>query len=75
LRKNPGPRDRGDRATAGRGGPLGDAQSALPAASDPNGGHTIFGATEKQLGLRLKAEKRNEKVIVGDHMETTPTEN
>jgi uncharacterized protein (TIGR03435 family) len=60
---------------AGRGGPPGDAQSALPAASDPNGGYTIFEAIEKQLGLRLKAEKRNEKVIVVDHMETTPTEN
>ena len=62
---------------AGRGGPLGgDAQAgALPSASDPNGGYTIFEAVEKQLGLKLKAEKRNEKVIVVDHMETTPTEN
>jgi len=60
---------------AGRGGPPGDAQSALPSVSDPNGGYTIFEAIEKQLGLRLKAEKRNEKVIVVDHMETTPTEN
>jgi len=62
---------------AGRGGPLGgDAQSAaLPSASDPNGGYTVFEAIEKQLGLKLKAEKRNEKVIVVDHLETTPTEN
>ena len=61
----------------GRGGPLGgDAQSgALPSASDPNGGYTIFEAIERQLGLKLKAEKRNEKVFVVDHMETTPTEN
>jgi uncharacterized protein (TIGR03435 family) len=62
---------------AGRGGPPGgDPQSgALPSASDPNGGYTIFEAIEKQLGLKLKAEKRNEKVIVIDHLETTPTEN
>jgi uncharacterized protein (TIGR03435 family) len=62
---------------AGRGGPAGgDAQSAtLPSASDPNGGYTVFEAIEKQLGLKLKAEKRNEKVIVVDHMESTPTEN
>jgi len=61
----------------GRGGPPGgDPQSAaLPSASDPGGGYTIFEAIEKQLGLRLKAEKRNEKVIIVDHMETTPTEN
>ncbi|HET9833690.1 MAG TPA: TIGR03435 family protein [Vicinamibacterales bacterium] len=62
---------------AGRGAPPGaDGQPApLPSASDPSGGYTIFEAIEKQLGLRLKAEKRNEKVIVVDHMETTPTEN
>ena len=61
----------------GRGGPSGgEPQSgALPSASDPSGGYTIFEAIEKQLGLRLKAEKRNEKVIIVDHMETTPTEN
>jgi uncharacterized protein (TIGR03435 family) len=62
--------------TVGRGGPPGgDPQSVLPSASDPNGGYTIFEAVEKQLGLKLKAEKRNEKVIVVDHLETTPTEN
>ena len=62
---------------AGRGGPAGgDAQSAaLPSASDPNGGYTIFEAVERQLGLKLKAEKRNEKVIVVDHLENTPTDN
>jgi uncharacterized protein (TIGR03435 family) len=61
----------------GRGGPGGpDGQpGALPSASDPIGGYTIFEAIEKQLGLRLKAEKRNEKVIVVDHLDTTPTEN
>jgi uncharacterized protein (TIGR03435 family) len=54
---------------------VGDARSALPSASDPSGGYTIFEAVDKQLGLKLKPEKRTEKVIVVDHMETTPTEN
>src|SRR5262249_25522524 len=60
-----------------RGAPPGrDAPSgAVPSASDPNGGYTIFEAIEKQLGLKLKEEKRNEKVIVVDHLDTTPTEN
>ncbi len=61
---------------AGRGVPPGDAQSAaLPSVSDPSGGYTIFEAVDKQLGLKLKPEKRNEKVIVVDHLDTTPTEN
>jgi uncharacterized protein (TIGR03435 family) len=62
---------------AGRGGPPGgDPQSgALPSASEPGGGYTVFEAIEKQLGLKLKAEKRNEKVIVVDHLEPVPTEN
>jgi len=60
---------------AGRGGPAGGDTGALPSASDPSGGYTIFEAIEKELGLRLKAEKRNEKVIVIDHLDTTPTEN
>jgi uncharacterized protein (TIGR03435 family) len=60
----------------GRGGPPGaDGPGTLPSASDPNGGYTIFEAVERQLGLKLRAEKRNEKVIVVDHIETTPTEN
>ena len=61
----------------GRGAPPGadGPPGALPSASDPNGGYTIFEAVERQLGLKLKAEKRTEKVIVVDHMETTPTEN
>jgi uncharacterized protein (TIGR03435 family) len=62
---------------AGRGGaPGGDGPpGALPSASDPNGGYTVFEAVDKQLGLKLKAEKRNEKVIVIDHLESAPTEN
>jgi uncharacterized protein (TIGR03435 family) len=44
-------------------------------ASDPTGGYTIFEAVEKQLGLKLEAQKRSEPVIVIDHIEQTPTEN
>jgi uncharacterized protein (TIGR03435 family) len=61
---------------AGRGAPsVGDQRSgALPSASEPNGSYTVFEAIEKQLGLKLKAEKRTEKVIVIDHLEAAPTE-
>lgn len=58
----------------GRGGD-GGQPGALPSADDPNGGYTIFEAIEKQLGLKLKGEKRNEKMIVIDHIEMKPTEN
>jgi uncharacterized protein (TIGR03435 family) len=60
------------------GGPgRGDAnpQGAGPAAPDPGGGLTIFEAIEKELGLKLKAEKRPEEVIVIDHLEQKPTDN
>jgi uncharacterized protein (TIGR03435 family) len=62
---------------AGRGGPPGgDSPSgALPSASEPSGAYTVFEAIEKQLGLKLRAEKRSEKVIVIDHLEPMPTEN
>jgi uncharacterized protein (TIGR03435 family) len=62
---------------AGRGGPPGgDSPSgALPSASEPSGVYTVFEAIEKQLGLKLRAEKRSEKVIVIDHLEPRPTEN
>jgi uncharacterized protein (TIGR03435 family) len=58
---------------AGRGGPAGPLSAA--SAPDPSGAYTIFEAVDKQLGLKLKADKRNEKVIVIDHLETAPTEN
>jgi uncharacterized protein (TIGR03435 family) len=45
------------------------------AAADPNGTQTIFEALEKQLGLKLEKQKRNEPVIVIDHIEAKPTEN
>ena len=59
---------------AGRGGDAGP-QSVVPNAADPGGGYTIFEAIEKQLGLKLKAEKRPEQVIVIDHLEQKPSEN
>jgi len=46
-----------------------------PGAADPVGGTTIFDAVEKQLGLKLEAEKRRYPVFVIDHIEEKPTEN
>jgi uncharacterized protein (TIGR03435 family) len=58
----------------GRSGDTGPG--GVAAASDPGGGGaTIFEAIEKQLGLKLKADKRPEKVIVIDHLEQKPTDN
>jgi uncharacterized protein (TIGR03435 family) len=71
------------RLPAGRGGlaPGGPRLVALApgdpssAASDPNGAVTLFEAIEKQLGLKLQAEKRPVPVLVIDHIEQKPTEN
>ena len=57
----------------GRGG--GDAGQGVPAASDPVVGYTIFESIEKQLGLKLEAQKRTLPVIVIDHIEQKPTDN
>ncbi len=57
----------------GRGGG-GGPQDSLP-APDPAGGYTIFEAIDNQLGLKLKAGRRPEKVIVIDHLDTKPTDN
>jgi uncharacterized protein (TIGR03435 family) len=46
-----------------------------PAASDPVGGTSLFDAFEKQLGLKLEAQKRKYPVFVIDHIEEKPTEN
>jgi uncharacterized protein (TIGR03435 family) len=51
------------------------AAGALPSASDPTGGYTIFEALEKELGLKLEKQKRSMPVIVIDHIEQKPTEN
>lgn len=58
----------------GRGGE-GGAAGDMPAASDPNGGFTIFEAIEKQLGLKLETQKRTMPVIVIDHLDEKPTDN
>ena len=51
------------------------ASGAMPTASDPTGGITIFEAVEKQLGLKLQKQKKQMPVIVIDHIEQKPTEN
>jgi uncharacterized protein (TIGR03435 family) len=57
----------------GRGG--GDPSNPLPAASEPTGMITLIEAVEKQLGLKLETQKREEEVIVIDHIEQKPTDN
>jgi uncharacterized protein (TIGR03435 family) len=57
----------------GRGG--GGTPQDSASAPDPAGGYTIFEAIDNQLGLKLKAGKRPEKVIVIDHFDTKPTDN
>ena len=44
-------------------------------ASDPNGALSVFEALNRQLGLKLKKEKRPMPVLVIDQMEEKPTEN
>ena len=62
-------------ALAGRGGGDAGQPGSAPAAADPSGGYTLFEAVEKQLGLKLEAQKRPMPVIVIDHIEQKPTEN
>jgi uncharacterized protein (TIGR03435 family) len=64
-------------AGGGGGGAIGagPAGDAVPNASDPIPGQTIFEAMEKQLGLKLEKQKRSLPVIVIDHIESKPTEN
>ncbi len=45
------------------------------AASDPNGALSVFDAFNRQLGLKLKKEKRPMPVLVIDQIEQKPTEN
>lgn len=51
------------------------AAAAIPMASEPSDGYTIFEALEKELGLKLEKQKRKMPVIVIDHIEQRPTEN
>ena len=53
----------------GRGGAPRDGQ-----ASDPDMGLTLNDAIEKELGLKVKTEKRKMPVLIFDHVETTPSD-
>jgi len=44
-------------------------------ASDPSGAVSLTDALNKQLGLKLEAQKRPMPVLVIDHIEEKPTEN
>jgi uncharacterized protein (TIGR03435 family) len=57
--------------------PLLGARVAAPSAdaSEPSGGISFLDAVEKQLGLKAEMHKRNERVMVLDHIEEKPTEN
>jgi uncharacterized protein (TIGR03435 family) len=55
--------------------PFGGPAGAEPGASDPIGGTSFFDAVEKQLGLKLEAQKRSYPVFVIDHIEEKPTDN
>jgi uncharacterized protein (TIGR03435 family) len=64
------------RAGGGRGGDAPPAPGdAAAGASDPTGAVTLFEAIDKQLGLKLEAQKRPVTVLVIDHAEQKPTEN
>jgi uncharacterized protein (TIGR03435 family) len=52
-------------ASAGRGDPA----DAVPTASDPAGGVSIFTAVQQQLGLKLEAAKGPRDYLVIDHIE------
>jgi uncharacterized protein (TIGR03435 family) len=55
--------------------PAGGAGPADIGAADPVGGVSLFDAVEKQLGLKLEAQKRMYPVFVIDHIDEKPTEN
>jgi uncharacterized protein (TIGR03435 family) len=58
-----------------RGAPPTGGAPAEIGAADPVGGVTLFDAVEKQLGLKLEAQKRTYPVFVIDHIDEKPTEN
>jgi uncharacterized protein (TIGR03435 family) len=59
----------------GRGDSGASPPGAMPTASAPSGGLTIFEALEKQLGLKLSVEKHPMPVVVIDHVDRTPSDN
>jgi len=65
-----------DAAVAEGRGPR--VESAMPAdaqPSDPNGGISLAEAISRQLGLKLEMRKLPAKVLVIDHIDTTPSAN
>jgi uncharacterized protein (TIGR03435 family) len=50
-------------------------QGSVTASSDPISDLTLFEAVDRQLGLKLAAQKHPMPVIVIDHVERTPTAN
>jgi uncharacterized protein (TIGR03435 family) len=64
-------------AGAAAGAGTGDTAplSAVPVASDRPAGFTFFEAVDRQLGLKLTAQKHPMPVVVIDHIDRTPTEN
>jgi uncharacterized protein (TIGR03435 family) len=48
---------------------------ALPQASDPVGGYSLFEASEKQLGVKLEKQSRTMPVVVIDNLEQKPADN
>lgn len=61
-------------AAANSAGEPGQSGGA-PVASDPSGGLTLIEALDKQLGLKLRVQKRPMPVTVIDHLEQKPTDN
>ncbi len=62
----------------GRGGgqePGAAQTTVVPSASDPTGAVSLSEAIEKQLGLKLEAQKRPVQVLVIGHADQKPTEN
>ena len=59
----------------GGGGAPPAASGSLTGPSDPNGAVSLFDAIKNQLGLKLEKVKRDEPVLVIDHIEEQPTEN
>ena len=57
----------------GRGNPFSGGPAG--ATSEPVGGASLVEAIDKQLGLKLEAQKRTYPVFVIDHIEEKPTEN
>jgi uncharacterized protein (TIGR03435 family) len=43
-------------------------------APDPDMGLTLNDAIQKELGLKVKTEKREMPVLIFDHVETTPSD-